>query len=127
MKLGPFEGTAEELRDVVQNHGLDIEALFERPGSSLAKLWLILPSVAFALVCLLIWILEARLSVTIGLAIVGVLFATWASASVQLKFKNGLATSCVAVGGLLVLLLSCRVMPLRETIDIAKQFRPGTK
>ena len=45
MKVGSVEGTPEEVRDLFENHGLDLAAYIEKPDTPLQKVWLIIPSV----------------------------------------------------------------------------------
>jgi hypothetical protein len=44
MKIGSVEGTPEEVRNLFENHGLDLSAYIEKPDGPIHKVWIIIPA-----------------------------------------------------------------------------------
>jgi hypothetical protein len=125
MKLGPFDGTSSEVTDLLENNGLKLENYLARPDAPLKTRFLIIPIVLF-LVSLgttaaltpdaPIWLLRLLYIPIFG-------SVTWICASIQIRFKNGLATFCAAMGLILTALLATGLLSPREAVDILKDLK----
>lgn len=51
MKVGSVEGTREEIRGFYEDNGLDLSDILEKPKKPLKRRWLIIPAVAFFMLC----------------------------------------------------------------------------
>ncbi|MBU1208086.1 MAG: hypothetical protein KKH04_14345 [Proteobacteria bacterium] len=115
MKLGPLDGSFEEVRDLLENNGLKLEDYLERPIAPLKTRFLIIPIVLFVLslgaMAALIPSLSIWLLKLLYIPIFGSI--TWTCASIQIRFKNGIATFCVATG----------LLSPREAADILKELK----
>jgi hypothetical protein len=126
MKMGPFDGTTSEVTNLLENNGLKLEDYLERPIPPPKTRFLIIPIVLFilslgtAVVPLTsdapIWLLRLLYIPIFG-------SVTWICASIQIRFKNGVATFCVAIGLVLTALLATGLLSPREAADILKDFR----
>jgi len=124
MKVGGIEGTAQEIRDTFENHGLRLEDYLEKPAEPLSNRWLLIPSAGVGAVLLLL-VLLAPLPRTglLLLFLLGAGFVLWLSVSVQVRFKNGWATGVIAIGGLLMLLVAAGLIEPKESAEILKQMK----
>ena len=122
MKMGTFDGSVEEVRDLLENHGLRLEDYLEKPPAPLKTRFLIIPVIVFvSLLCLLV-LLSPKLT-PIALRFFYILSfgsGTWITVSTQLKYKNRLATFCVAIGAVLMILMAAGLLSPRETADFIK-------
>jgi uncharacterized membrane protein YGL010W len=125
MKLGPFDGSMEEVRNLFENHGLRIEDYIEKPPAQLKTKFLIAPAVVLSIVLLLLVLLSNRCSpiVLTLIYILGFGSGTWLTVSTQLKFKNTIATFVVAIGTLLMVLVASGLFSPREAAEFIKDIR----
>jgi len=127
MKLGPFDGTTEEVRDLIENNGLNIEDFLERPQPPLKNIFIAIPSLSF----LVFVILLAFLSNTSHIWLTKVLYififgsGTWVCVSTQIKYKNGIATFCVAIGALIIALFSAGILSPKEAAEFVRGLKPS--
>jgi hypothetical protein len=125
MKWGPFDGSSSEVRDLLEDNGLKLEDYLERPIAPLKVRFLIVPSVLFLLslgaMAALTPNLPIRLLRLLYIPIFGGI--TWICASIQIRFKNGIATFCVAMGLILTALLATGLLSPREAADILKDLK----
>ena len=49
MKVGPVDGSVQEVQDLFENHGLNIKDYLEKPSSPLKSRFLVIPVVVFLL------------------------------------------------------------------------------
>ena len=125
MKVGDVDGSPKEVRDLLENHGLKLEAYLEKPPSPLKTRFLVIPTVLFLLFVFILALLPAgspdwqlRLLYILSFGSV-----TWLCASTQLRFKNGIATFCVALGLVLTILLAAGLMSPKEAAEIVKSVK----
>src|SRR5680860_410747 len=100
MKVGPVDGSAKEVRDLLENNGLKLEDYLEKPPSLLETKFIIIPVVVFLITLCTVAVLpggaadwQLRLFYIFSFG-----SGTWVCASTQLRFKNSITTFCVAVG-----------------------------
>ena len=126
MKLGKAEGTPEEIKDFFENHGLNPGDYFEKAENPLDWKWIAIPGAIVAISVLLLVLLDnVTPKIHILLFLVGAGCACWAAASLQIRFKNGWATTVAAVGALLVLLVAAGFIAPKETVDAIKGLKNG--
>lgn len=116
MRIGPFDGTTEELKNVVENHGFNVGAYLKPP---LAIRFIVIPVVIFLLaVGLLGWFQESCPgNVQLLLCILTIAAGTWTCVSVRMRFNSSLVTSIIAIGGIIILLTATRVFSLKDVAD----------
>jgi len=124
MKFGPFDGTEEEVRNIIENNGLRLEDYLEKPPAPLKTKFLILPGVVLAVALLLLVMLRSycSLSVLTLIYLLGFGGGTWLTASIQLRFKNILATFVVGIGSLLMILVASGIFSPKEAAEFIKGF-----
>ena len=121
MKLGKAEGTPEEITNFFASHGQNPLDYFEKIENPLHWRWLAIPCSLVAIAVLLLVILDNLQSKThILLFLLGSGCACWAAASLQVRFKNTWATTIVAIGILLLLLVAAGYIEPREIMDTIK-------
>jgi len=125
MKIGKnIEGSLEEINGFFENRGLRLEDYLEKPETPLKIVWLIVPA-ALSFVTIISLVLLAPMSakrLTI-LFIIGGGFSCWLTASVQIRFKSWLATTVVAIGLLLFLLIAGGFISPKESVDLIKTLK----
>jgi hypothetical protein len=128
MKIGTLEGSPQEIKDLVDNHGLRIEDYLETPTGALAKRWLLAPAGVVALSLILMAVIPGLShQALILLFVLGLAGGTWLTVAVEIRFRNTVATSAVAIGVLLALLVAAGLIAPRETIDeLRKLHQPGS-
>jgi len=125
MKVGPVDGTAQEVRDLFENHGLKLEDYLEKPPSPLKARFLIIPALVFLLFLFILALLPAN-SPDWQLRLLYILSfgsGTWICASTQIRFKSGITTFCVAMGLVLTILLAAGLMSPKEAAEAVKSLK----
>jgi hypothetical protein len=122
MKLGPVDGSEEEVRGLLENNGLRLQDYLVRPPPPLPTKWVWIPStiIGITLVALIFFRAAAPDSVKNFLYIIGLGSGIWLTVSIQLRFKNGIATMVVAMGLFILLLVAAGIFSLQEAADFAK-------
>ena len=125
MKLGPFDGSVEEVRNLFENNGLKLEDYLEKPPAPLKTRFLILPAVVLAIALSFLALLTSycSLSILTLIYLLGFGGGTWLTVSTQLRFKNTLATFVVAIGSLLLILVASGIFSPKEAAEFIKDFR----
>ena len=124
MKVGKMEGSPQEIKDLCENNGLNIEDYLEKPEQPLGKFWFIAPGFLFVL-SIVVLTLTASLqkSWQTLVFLLGCCCALWLAVSVQLRFKNTWATTSIAIGGLLLMLVALGAVTPQELLQHAKDFK----
>jgi len=125
MKLGSFDGTVEEAKDLFENNGLNLEDYLEKPPSRLAIKFLIAPAVVLGVSLLIMAIFASQCSqATLTLLyLLGFSGGTWLTVSTQLRFKNTLATFAVAIGSLLMVLVASGIFSPKDAAEFIKEIK----
>lgn len=122
MRVGPIDGTPLEVTNLLENNGLRIEDYLEKPPVPLKTRFLVIPAILFAVsVCVMaalpinppVWLPRLVIILSFG-------SATWICTSTQIRFKNTIATFCVAMGLILTALLATGLLSPGEVPDILK-------
>ena len=111
MRLGPVEGTSDEIKGFIQDNGLEVEKFFQTHEEPIGTIWFVLPAaiVVCSLATLTLMPLIAP-SLKTFVFLVGCVGALWLSANIQLRFKNIWAAIGVLVGCVLFLLVALGVL-----------------
>ena len=126
MKLGPFDGSVEEVRNLLENNGLKLEDYIEKPSVHLKTGFLIAPAVLLCVALFLLALVSRSCSpiVLTLIYIFGFGGSTWLTVSIQLKFRNTVATFVMAIGALLMLLVASGIFSPKEVAEFLKDIRP---
>lgn len=124
MKLGKFDGSKEEIQNLLIDNGFNISDYIGKPFKVMNNKWLIIPSIMFVLFLILIIYIgnpndklcKIMFLMTFGSGI-------WLASCVQIRFKNGSVTIIVIIGLVLILLLASGYILPKEIIDIIKKFK----
>ena len=124
MKIGRIEGTPQEIRDALEIHSLRLEDYLERPEAPLSKVWIIAPALSVAVVLILL-VLLAPMGKTplLLLFLLGAGSVLWLTVAIQVRFKNGWATTIVAIGGLLMLLVAGGFIEPKDAPQVLKELK----
>ena len=118
MKVGSVEGTPEEVRDLFENHGLDLAAYIEKPDTPLQKVWLIIPSV---LLVVFFGILSFTNSLPEGgkvfVFLLGFSASVWLGISIHIRFKSAWGAGSIMLAGLLIMLVALGVLAPSEILE----------
>ena len=124
MKIGKLEGSPEEIRDFIENNGLNIEDYLDRPQPPLKLVWLIVP------VCVIIvqlsWLtLFAPTSIALQtfVFLIGCGAGIWLAVNVQIRFQSTWAATFVAVGVVLIMLVAIGMLSPAELVQQLKEIR----
>jgi len=125
MKVGPVDGSAQEIRDLFEKNGLNLENYIEKPPSPLGSKFLVIPTIVFFISLFALAILpppspewQSRL-----LFILSFGSGTWMCVSTQLRFKSVVATFCVAMGIVLTVLIAAGMMSPREAAEAVRSLK----
>lgn len=111
MKLGPVEGTPEEVNNFFQNNGLNPLDYFEKPEPSLQTRWLIIPAVLFVASFMLLAIVGAEYStIKILLFLFGFASSVWLAVCVDIRFRTPWGAGAIILAGLLIMLVALGVV-----------------
>ncbi|WP_060988502.1 hypothetical protein [Photobacterium leiognathi] len=121
MKLGPVEGTPEEVNNFFQNNGLNPLDYFEKPEKQLSKVWLILPCVIFV-VCLsvLSFVGELTEKVKLFIFLIGFGAGAWAAVCVHIRFKSAWGAGSIILASLLIMLVAFGVLQPAQLLEHIK-------
>jgi len=125
MKLGLFDGSVEEVCNLLENNGLRLEDYIEKLPAHLKTRFLIAPAVILSIALLLLALLSGCCSRTVLnlIYLLGFGGGTWLTVSTQLKFRNTIATFVVAIGALLMVLVASGVFSPKEAAEFIKDIR----
>ena len=111
MKLGPIEGTPEEIKGFIQDNGLQVEKFFQAHEEPIRTLWFIVPAViVIASIASLTLLTMPKSGTSTFVFLVGCAAALWLAANIQLRFKNIWASGGVLISCVLFLLVALGVI-----------------
>lgn len=124
MKLGPIEGTKEEITGFFQDNGLKVNDYFQTPKAPIKAVWLVIPA-------LLIVITLGSLTLIVSLStgqrmfafLVGCAALVWLTTVIQLHFEHAWASGIVAIGGLLLMLVALGAISPTQMLNELKSIR----
>ncbi len=111
MKIGPLEGTPEEVNNFFQNNGLNPLDYFEKPEPFLQTRWLIIPAVLFFASFIFLALVADDFSKTkIVLFLSGFASSVWLAVCVHIRFKTAWGSGAIIFAGLLIMLVALGVV-----------------
>ena len=118
MKIGPVEGTEEEVNALFKNNDLNLSEYITKPEAPLEKIWLILPS-TLLVICFGVLTLFEELSSNTKtfIFLVGFSASVWAAVSVHIRFKSVWGAGAVILAGLLIMLVALGVLAPNELLE----------
>ena len=124
MKLGPIEGTREEITGFFQDNGLKVNDYFQILKTPIKAVWIVVPS-SLIVVCLGTLTLLGSLSTgqKTFVFLVGCAALVWLTTVIQLRFKHVWATGIVAIGGLLLMLVALGAISSTQMLNELKSLR----
>ncbi|SFO66304.1 hypothetical protein SAMN05428949_6030 [Chitinophaga sp. YR627] len=128
MKLGSFEGTPEELKDICTNHGFNPEDFLNTAPRYNPKVWaLLLLVILFAIVNIFIMCLDPSKILKNSLIIANFIIIIMITSMVHLKFEKTYVTLLVFFGGLIVCSVSLGYMTPKEALKQMQTKLPEVK
>ena len=125
MKIGAMEGTPEEIRDLCQNNGLNIEDYLEKTEKPINR-YLFMAFSGFYVVSIIL--LATVSGVSDGwrtvMFLIGCCCSLWLAVSVQIRFKNTWATFFIILCGISFMLVALGVISPTELLDQARKLKP---
>ena len=124
MKIGPVEGSPEEIKDFFQNNGLNALDYMEPIDPPLKWLWFVVPSCTLIVVLALLTLFppESNGAATFTF-LIGCGAGLWIATNIQLRFKNVTASLIVAIGCLLLLLVALGALSPPQMLDAARKWK----
>lgn len=118
MKLGSFEGTPQELKDLCENHGFEPSIFLSVPPQVRVKIWMIIiMSLLFAISCIIMWTSELPETISKTLIVIDLIFIILLTILVHLKYQRWEATILVLIGCSIILSLCLDFITPKEAID----------
>lgn len=118
MKIGPVEGTSEEVKDFFENNGLNLSEYLQKPEPPLSNIWLIIPSVIFVICfgCLTLSNISTA-NWKIFIFLLGFASSVWLGVSVHIRFKSNWGAGAIILAGLLIMLVALGVIEPKELLE----------
>lgn len=125
MKLGSVDGSVEEFRDLLENHGSNLEDYLGKPPAPLKTRFLIAPAVILGIALIFLVLFQNNFSETVLTLInlIGFGSGTWLTVSAQIRFKNTLATFAVAIGAILMILVASGIFSPKEAAEFVQEIQ----
>ena len=124
MKLGPIEGTKEEVTGFFQDNGLKANDYFQIPEDPIKTLWIVISVLCIVATFGALTLIESLTTSQKTFVFLGGCAAlVWLTTVVQLRFKHAWATGIVAVGGLLLMLVALGAISPTQMLTEVKSFR----
>jgi hypothetical protein len=124
MKLGPIEGTPEEIKNYFQNNNSNIFDFITRPEQPIKTIWFVVPTIlVLCTLCALVFIIPSDVPWRTFNFIIGCGGGLWLSANIQLRYKNPWATGLIAIGCLLLLMVAFGIITPMQMLDEVKSFK----
>ena len=124
MKLGPIEGTKEEITGFFQDNGLNAGDYFQMPEAPIGTLWLVVPTLCVVATLGALTLLESlKQGQQTFLFLIGCMAIVWLATVIQLRFKHAWATGIVVIGGLLLMLVALGAISPTQMLNEVKSLR----
>lgn len=124
MKLGPIEGTKEEITGFFQDNGLKASDYFQMPEAPIGALWLFIPTFCVVVTLGVLTLLESlKPGQQTFIFLIGCMAIVWLATVIQLRFKHAWATGIVVVGGLLLMLVALGAISPTEMLNEVTSLR----
>lgn len=123
MKIGNIKGTPEEIKNVVENHGLDIEKYFPstRKDPNINPFVLLTISFLFLIFCIFQG-MTGFLPIVI-FVLLSLFFVTLVSILTHLKYNNAWVAGAIFAGGMTMSALSIDILSPTEFYNYLREIR----
>lgn len=125
MKLGPIEGTPEEIKGFIQDNGLQVEKFFQAQDEPIGTVWFVTSALlvigAIAFLTLLTPMSKSGVSTFVFL--IGCAGALWLATNIQLRFKNTWAAGGVLIACILFLLVALGIILPSDLPEEARKWK----
>jgi succinate-acetate transporter protein len=122
MKIGSFEGTTEEYKDVCENHGFTSSDFLTTPARFQPKVWaLIVFVILFTILSILLWTCDLSSNWNKSLIIINLILIIIIAIVVHLRFDKWLISVITFLGGLIVLSVSLDYVTPKDAINEMKE------
>lgn len=121
MKIGPIEGTVEEISNFFQNNGGNLSDFIKKPTPQLKNRWILIPSILF-LICFIILLFIQNQSNEMKLLffLFGFASSVWIAISTNIRYSSTWNSVLIIISSLLMLAVVYGIMSLQEVIDYFK-------
>jgi hypothetical protein len=119
MKIGNMEGTREEIKGFIEDHGLNAADLIQLPAKEkeIGNKWVIIPCSLFILSSIVLSFINNSNIIYIPIVTVNIAMGGWGIVVVHLKYKNWIATSiCIVIMSGIVGICS-GILTLKEVLE----------
>ncbi|MEN9480790.1 MAG: hypothetical protein RLZZ298_2185 [Pseudomonadota bacterium] len=124
MKLGPMEGTPEEIKGFIQDNGLQVEKFFQAHEEPISTIWFVVPAVIVITSIAFFTLLTMPKSGTSTFVfLAGCAAALWLATNIQLRFKNIRASRGVLICCVLFLLVALGVINPSDLLAEARKWK----
>jgi len=120
MKFGNLEGEPQEIKDLFENNGLDLNDFLEKPERPIHRNWILFPGVLCLACTLAIPFTDGTLKLIAFLF--GVAMGVWGCVAILIKFKNPSAAIVSVIGVILILLVSYGVLPIEDILPYIEKW-----
>ncbi|MES2491112.1 MAG: hypothetical protein V4607_15100 [Pseudomonadota bacterium] len=123
MKLGPLEGTTEEIKDMIVASGGTLEQYLQKPKSELKNIFFFIPAGANLIALLSLWFTHSYHQEYVAFVLVIELAAIgWMATVVAIAFDRVLPAVVIAVSLLLAALVAAGLLDPMRIPQILKPF-----
>lgn len=124
MRLGPIEGTKEEITGFFQDNGLKASDYFQTAEAPIGTIWLVIPALCIVGALGALTLLEAlKQGQQTFIFLIGCMALVWLATVIQLRFKHAWATGIVVIGGLLLMLVALGDISPTQVLGEVKSLR----
>lgn len=123
MKVGEIEGSPQEIKDLMENHGLNLDDYIEKPEKPIESIWLIIPAVIYFLFLLINIVVTDNPSILNFTFISSICVALWLTIVIHIRYKMPWASTLVIIVATLISLVSIDVMKPHDLITYMEKFR----
>ncbi len=123
MKIGPIEGSSEEINNFFQDNGLRASDYIILPHPPIKATWLMLPGAVLFLALVILTFVALSKAGARFVFLIGAGSGLWLAVIAQLRFKSPLATGLIAVGCLLLMLVAVGAVTPLEVLRELKELK----
>lgn len=124
MKIGGLEGSPSEIKDALENNGMNLGDYLKQPESPIKMRYIVVPCVLFIVgIVGTVFLIKSSTPSETSIDLVN-LFSVgsglWLTLSVHLRFKCKTATIATALGLILMVAMANEVATISDALDLIK-------
>lgn len=124
MKFGSFEGSSEELKDIVENHGFKPENFLDNSPRFIPNIWAVyILSGILTILFISLSIFDLNDNLKKAFIIISFVLLIANSSLIHLKFNNWFVTSLIFIGGIIILSLSLNIVTTEQALKELKEIK----